>query len=64
MASRLGQVVYWISCVLAVLWAAVFILAPTSQAQPEWGFLVGVAIVGAGVIWAVGRAIRYVLVGN
>ena len=62
MIDRLGNVLYWAACLLAVV-AIVF---------GGWAFAVGilnpvglVMFVGGGiVIWLIGRAIRYVLSGR
>jgi hypothetical protein len=62
MLSRLGNVLYWLGCVIAAPFAAAAIymqllgnLTPNDKIVPL--FLAGIAI----IVWVVGRALRYVL---
>ena len=63
MAARLGNVLYWLACVgavLALVLAVVVAVNPGANAQ-LW---IGVYTAAAVVIWLVGRAVRYVLAGT
>jgi hypothetical protein len=62
MMARLGNVIYWIACGLA---AIAFVLIVASPATPEdrpYGWI-GAALITL-VIWAIGRAIQYILGGG
>ena len=61
MASRLGSVIYWVACVAAVLWAVFVLIAASTLAHPDWTISTPIALVGAVVVWGLGRAARYVL---
>jgi branched-subunit amino acid transport protein len=62
MFARLVDVIYWGCCVLAALWLAYFLFGMrTSDYRMELLFS---GLVGAALIWLVGRAIRYVLAGK
>jgi hypothetical protein len=67
MAARLGRVIYWVCCGIAVLFFIAGIFGLLSHAVSADGRLSeGLAIVGVcwtigAVVWAVGRACRYVL---
>jgi hypothetical protein len=63
MAARLGNVLYWLGCGVAAIFAlllAIVVLSPGTEA-----FLYGsiYAVVGIGS-WLLGRACRYVLSGT
>ena len=65
MAVRLGNIIYWAGCILAVLWVAFAIWKEATSETPlfdhtHFYLMVGPAI----VLWAVGRAARYVLAGR
>ena len=64
MIARLGNVLYWAACVLAVL-VAVFSLVSFVDSplqQYDWANLAFRGGIGASV-WVVGRALKYVLAG-
>jgi len=61
MASRLGNVIYWVACVAAVLWAVFVLIAACTLAHPDWTISTPIALVGAVVVWLLGRTVRYVL---
>jgi hypothetical protein len=68
MAERLGDVLYWLGCVVAILLAAgaAWVLLDTRNSRPEMiapGFIAFV-FAPAVVVWLVGRACRYVLAGR
>ena len=60
MTARLGKVIYWTACGLVPLWiiGSVFGLEVSADVWPS------VAISGAILIWAIGRAALYVLSGK
>ena len=61
MAARLGNVLYWTACGLAVLLlvaAAATVLFGTGRDAP---FIAAIEAVAAVVIWGIGLAIRYIL---
>jgi hypothetical protein len=65
MTTRLANVIYWASCVLAVIWLAYCLL--TMARAPvivDLGPVLAVTFGGAAVIWMIGRAIRYVMIGK
>ena len=57
MIARLGIALYWGACILAALAAA----AGAYAIWIGWGFFAPHYFITAGLIWAVGRGIRYVL---
>jgi hypothetical protein len=62
--ARLGDVLYWIGCVLAaivVVWGAVFCFAGDRADDP---YLFSLVAVAAFSIWVIGRACRYILSGK
>jgi hypothetical protein len=62
--ARLGDVLYWLCCVVAVVvfaWGAHGELAGTSADSP---YLFALATVAAFAIWIIGRACRYILAGK
>jgi hypothetical protein len=64
MAARLANAIYSTACIAAVLWALVVFAIGTVQTHPDWTISTPIAIVGAVVIWIIGRAARYVLAGR
>jgi uncharacterized membrane-anchored protein len=60
MLARLGNVLYWLGCGLAIVVTAV---GAVIAHDTGLGFFVA-ALVIAALIWLVGRACRYVLSGN
>lgn len=58
MAARLGNVLYWMSCGIAALISVAVILWARRLED------IVIATVGAGLIWIVGRAFRYILSGR
>lgn len=61
MAARLGTVIYWAACVAAVVWATFIFIFSANSAHPDWTVYTPIAIVGAIIIWGVGRAACYLL---
>jgi hypothetical protein len=61
-AGRLGQMIYWFGCTLAVL-AALLALVFFSG-NDDGKFLGGILIVAALLIWLLGRGARYILKGD
>jgi hypothetical protein len=62
--SRLGDVLYWLCCVVALLvfaWGAWSEFGGTSADGP---YLFALASVAAFAIWIIGRACRYILSGK
>jgi hypothetical protein len=66
MAARLGDVLYWLGCILAVLFLPLPLLAlidflnghPQTVAHPD--YLIEVALAS----WLTGRTLRYILAGT
>lgn len=58
MLARLGNVLYWAACILS---AAILVLGFTFWGSNEPNVFVVFAMVPAAIIWAVGRALRYIL---
>jgi hypothetical protein len=65
MIARLGDVLYWAACVVAVSWLAFWLYA-IGISGGRCNTVVGLAITfgGAAVIWMIARAIRYVLMAK
>lgn len=65
MIERLANVLYWTACGIAglILLASAFVAATVFYKWEALGVMAGGAIV-AGLVYLVGRAIRYVLVGR
>ena len=64
MLERLGDVLYWLGCILAAIvlvWGAVFFLGGEHAGDP---YLFSVVAVAAFAIWVIGRALRYILSGK
>jgi hypothetical protein len=64
MAARIANAIYWAACIAAVLWAFFVFAIGAAQTHPDWTISSSVAIAGAFVVWVIGRAARYVLVGQ
>ena len=63
MLGRLGNVIYWTATGIAIIVVALIAYGAvfgTGQADPALQVSV---IIGAGMIWLVGLAVRYVLAG-
>jgi hypothetical protein len=60
--TRLGNVIYWTGCALAIVWIGFSLFA--SGYEPRWGIWVEVGLGGAAMIWVLGRSIKYVLSGT
>jgi hypothetical protein len=69
LAARLGNVFFWLACVLAALvlliggWV-IYNVHPESDVGKQPLFYFGIIAVAAIVIWLLGRGLRYVLVGR
>ena len=63
MLARLGEVVYWAGCGLAVIWIGMGLYASFDREHPRWEDF-ALAGGGAVLIWLIGRATRYVLAGK
>jgi hypothetical protein len=62
--ARLGEILYWISCILAaivVVWGALFCFRSDNADDP---YLFSVVAVAAFSVWVIGRALRYILSGK
>jgi hypothetical protein len=61
--ERLGNVLYWIGCIIAALIVgvatALYVKSARSDDLPTAGFLILIAT----IVWTIGRACRYVLAG-
>jgi hypothetical protein len=65
MTTRLANVIYWTGCALAFMWLGYVLLSMgTSPITADLGAILAVAFCGATVIWMIGRAIRYVMIGK
>jgi hypothetical protein len=63
MLARLGNVLYWAGCLLAVpllIFCVIVFVQGTPNDRPALGFLTLAAV----VIWLIGRACKYVLAGK
>lgn len=63
MASRLGDVLYWLGAIIASLIALLGFWALLNRAQGSHAFGIPLFIAAAG-FWLVGRACRYILAGR
>ena len=64
MSARLGKIIYWAFCIFAVLWLAVG-LRSDGRNISEWDMPIFMLILGGAVIlWAIGFAIRYILLAE
>jgi hypothetical protein len=64
MTARFANGLYFMACTAAVLWVVFILGAAATVARPDWTVATSVATIGALVIWIVGRAARYLLVGR
>lgn len=65
MAARLGYVLYWASCILAVLAvAAGFGIASTMIQQADVNLFRGVGVAAGALIWLAGRGLKYIFSGE
>jgi hypothetical protein len=64
MAARLANAIYSAARIAAVLWALFIFAIGAVQPHPNWAISTPIAVVGAVVIWIIGRAARYVLTGR
>ena len=62
--TRPANMIYWAGCVLALIWLAFWPHAMAINSYHDTGMALGVTLVGAAVIWMIGRAIRYVMIGR
>jgi hypothetical protein len=61
MIARLGNVVCWVTCVLAAGWLVMLVGLQRHEADPEWGKAWIAGLVVAAIIWLCGRTIKYIL---
>jgi hypothetical protein len=64
MAARFANAIYWAACIAAALWALFVFAIGAVQTHPDWTISTPIAIVGAVVIWIIGRAARYLFAKN
>jgi hypothetical protein len=66
MLARLGNVLYWLGCILAALIIAAAIVEWFGEAQylPNGWVIIFEFAVFAFVVWGIGRMCRYVLSGT
>jgi hypothetical protein len=64
MTDRLTNAIYWTAYIAAALWALFVFAIGAAQTHPDWTISTPIAIVGAIIIWIIGRAARYVLEGR
>jgi hypothetical protein len=62
MAARLGQVLYWAGCVLAILTIVIGVYLSWYE-RDAWEMRAIVFVIAA-LFWLIGRACRYVLAGT
>jgi hypothetical protein len=60
MSERLGHLVYWIACLIAIAAICLAIYAATESTGSGW-YTVGILAGGGILIWIVGRAVRHAL---
>lgn len=63
MAARLGNVLYWLGCVVGAIFLAVlgFVAINPGEGAALWMLIYALLAVSA---WLLGRAIRYILAGT
>jgi hypothetical protein len=59
-----GNCLYWTACATSLLWVFLVLFASANAAYPGWTIFAPIAIFGAIIIWCLGRAARYLLVGR
>ena len=69
MAARLGNVLYWLGCLVAaasILWAIVnaWVLFTGSLLPMDNVVIIMISLAAAVAAWVVGRACRYILAGT
>jgi len=63
MAARLGNGLYWLCCILAVVTGAICAFVWFNRTEPsDVGTVIILAVLGT-IAWLIGRACRYVLAG-
>jgi hypothetical protein len=60
MTARVGSILYRTACLAAAAWAAFILVITATLPVPDWTIATPVAAAGAGLIWGIGRATRYV----
>jgi drug/metabolite transporter (DMT)-like permease len=64
MVERLGNVLYWACCIVALVFVAGAVLAlMQSGSQNDWAPAIAFGVLAA-VAYGVGRGLRYVLAGK
>ena len=63
MAARLGNVLYWLGCIVAVVTAAIGAFVWFNRTEPGDVVTVIILVVLAAIAWLIGRGCRYVLAG-
>lgn len=63
MAARLGNVLYWLGCVCAALFAAIVAIIAIDPGRDAQVFMALFAMCAL-LSWVVGRALRYILAGT
>ena len=63
MATRLGNVLYWLCCILAVVTAAIGAFVWFNRTEPDDVATVIIFTGLAAIAWLIGRGCRYVLAG-
>lgn len=63
MIGRLANVIYWVACICAGLFFALISSALWDEPNQR-GLGLAIGLMGAVIIWGVGRVIRYVLVDS
>jgi hypothetical protein len=62
MTDRLGNIIYFAACALALVWAGSTLLAEAGSGdQVRWGEWALGGLVQSALIWGVGRAVKYIL---
>jgi hypothetical protein len=59
--AGVGNLIYWVGCVAALLWAIFVLMTTADLPHPDWTTSTPIAIAGAAAIWSAGRATRYLL---
>jgi len=66
MLARLGNVLYWLGCILAavLITGGIALWIGEGQSSPNGYYILSGFAVVALVVWLIGRACRYVLSGT